>query len=89
MVLFATELFFHEHGLPKPLSCRTLGASWDKLAFGGESFKLNILTEPRSVSSFAQKRIQLGLGQPKHTVLRFKEFSKNEEALHCGGEDYL
>ena len=75
VVLFATELFFHAHGIPKPHFCRTLGASWDKLAFGGESFKLNILTEPRSVSSSAQKRIQLGLGQPKHPkhiVLRFK-----------------
>jgi hypothetical protein len=35
----AAEFFFHEHGLPKPHFCRTLVASWDKLALGGESFK--------------------------------------------------
>ena len=71
MVHFVVEFLFHEHGLPEPHFCRTLGASWDKLALGGESFKLNNLTDPRSISSSAQKRIQLGLGWP-NTMLRSK-----------------
>jgi hypothetical protein len=64
VVHFAVEFFFHEHGLPKPHFCRTLVARWDKLALGGESFKLNNSTELGSISSFAQKRVQLGLGWP-------------------------
>ena len=64
VVLFVAEFSFHGHGLPKPRFCRTLVASWDKLALGGKSFKLNNLTKPRSISSCAQKRIQLGLGWP-------------------------
>jgi hypothetical protein len=64
MVHFATDFFFHEHGLPKPHFVRTLVANWDKLALGGESFKLNNSIELGSISSSAEKRIQLGLGWP-------------------------
>ena len=64
MVLFAAEFFFHEHNLLKPHFCRTLVASWDKLVLGGESFKLNNSIGLGSISSFAHKRIQLGLGWP-------------------------
>ena len=64
MVHFVVEFFFHEHGLPKPHFCRTLVASRDKFVLGGERFKLNNSTELGSISSSAQKRIQLGLGRP-------------------------
>jgi hypothetical protein len=64
MVHFAVEFFFHEHGLQKPRFCRTSVANWDKLALGGERFKLNNSTKLGSISSSAQKRIQLGLGWP-------------------------
>jgi hypothetical protein len=64
VVHFVAEFFFLEHGLPKPHFCTTLVASWDKFVLGGERFKLNNSTELGSISSSAQKRIQLGLGWP-------------------------
>jgi hypothetical protein len=64
VVHFVVEFFFHEHGLPRPHFCRTLVASWDKLALGGESFKLINSTKLGLISSSAHKGIQLGLGWP-------------------------
>ena len=64
MAHFVVELVFHEHGLPKPQFCRTLVASQDKFALGGECFKLNNSTRLGSISSSAQERIQLGLEWP-------------------------
>jgi hypothetical protein len=31
----------------------------------------------------------IGFRVAQHTMQCFKEFSKNEVAFHCGGEDYL
>jgi hypothetical protein len=31
----------------------------------------------------------IGFRVGQHTMMHFKGFSKNEEAFHCGGEDWL
>jgi hypothetical protein len=54
VVLFVAKFFFHEHGLPKLRFCKTSVAGLDRLALGGESVKLNNLTEPGTISSSAQ-----------------------------------
>jgi len=46
------------------ISLGLLVASWDKLVLDGESFKLNNSNELGSISSSAQKMIQLSLGWP-------------------------
>ena len=89
MVIFAAEFFFHDHGLPKPKFSRTLVASWDKLALGGENIKLNNLNESRSISSSVQKMIQLGLGWPNTQCDTSRGSQRTRRHVIAEDEDYL